>query len=177
MFIWIGCKLPEDFAHALRQYCLEKNEDIGLDTVAFELPQHISLKISFRTEAPQAVLDCLRAFASRQKPFSVGLSQPEEVSGVLWLPVEENETLRRLHQELDALLEEKFGIPQHPFDKIFAFHSTLFLDKDQEKLGAMARKLESMELPEHLLVDTFLLGMSPDGKPGTCQIVDSISVT
>ena len=46
MYIWIGCKLPEDFDAELRQCCLEANADIGADTVAFSLPQHISLKIS-----------------------------------------------------------------------------------------------------------------------------------
>ena len=50
MYIWIGCKLPAGFEREVRTFCLEQNRDIGLNTVAFTLPQHISLKISFEAE-------------------------------------------------------------------------------------------------------------------------------
>ena len=47
MYIWIGCQLPGSFEKELRSFCLAQNESLGLDTAAFALPQHISLKISF----------------------------------------------------------------------------------------------------------------------------------
>ena len=47
MYVWIGCKLPESFEREIRTLCLKENDNLQLDTAAFELPQHISLKISF----------------------------------------------------------------------------------------------------------------------------------
>ena len=74
MFVWIGCKLPWDFEQEIRTRCLELNRGIGLDTAAFSLPQHISLKISFETKQPDAVLEELTAWLGEQKPFSKPLS-------------------------------------------------------------------------------------------------------
>ena len=73
MYIWIGCKLPEDFEQEIRTNCLRLNEKIGLSTVAFTLPQHISLKISFEAETHEAVLGDLTDYLSRQTPFSVSV--------------------------------------------------------------------------------------------------------
>ncbi len=169
MYIWIGCKLPEDFSKSLRQRCLEANEDLGLETRQFDLPQHISLKISFPTERGTAVLTWLQGFLARQAAFSVTLAQAERIPGVLWLKVAENLVLEQLHAALDAELEARFAVPQHPFDKCFQFHSTLFHGDTEENLAAMAEKLKDLPLPVTLWVDTFLLGCSPDGDPyGYC---------
>ena len=176
MYIWVGCQLPQAFENHLRQRCRKENADIGLDEGAFHLPQHISLKISFDAGRNwQAVLDWLKDWCKKQQPFYVDLKSPEQVPGVLWIPAAENETLRRLHQELDKELERLFGIGQHPFDKDFRFHSTLFLDAD-EKLTAMYARLKSLTFPEKLQVNTFLLGISEDNSPGSHRIVGEISV-
>ena len=176
MVIWIGCKLPEDFQQEIRRHCLALNEGIGLDTVAFDLPQHISLKISFPTDRPQAVLEELRAYLSVQQPFPVHILNAERMGSILWLPAAENETLDRLHRELDQLLECKFSVPQHPFDKGFLFHSTLFMDPDTEKIDQMGRVLAQYSLERELQADTFLLGISETGKPGSYRVVHQIQV-
>ena len=176
MYIWIGCKLPEDFQQEIRRHCLALNEGIGLDTVAFDLPQHISLKISFPTDRPQAVLEELSAYLSDQQPFPVHILNAERMGSILWLPTAENETLDRLHRELDQLLECKFSVPQHPFDKCFQFHSTLFIDPDAEKIIKMEKALDHCHFARSLTVDTFLLGVSETGKPGSYRIVRPIKV-
>lgn len=176
MFLWIGCKLPAEFEKEIRAFCLEKNGQIGLDTVAFSLPQHISLKISFDTDRPEEILEDLSHFAAGQSPFSVRLLGAEQAGNILWLPVEENTRLRQLHDALDARLESRFGIPQHQFDKCFLFHSTLFMDRDAEKLAKMQAALADYPITRELKVDAFLLGMSETGKPGTCRIVREIKV-
>lgn len=174
MYLWIGCKLPEIFQQEIRDRCLKFNEDIGLDTVAFLLPQHISLKISFETAQPDAVLDDLTEFLSSQRPFSVCLCSAEQAGKILWLPVAENETLRHLHDALDQRLERCFGVPRHEFDKAFLFHSTLFIDEDLQKVSAMYRKLLEYPVDRELPVDTFLLGTSETGKAGDYRIVREI---
>ena len=78
MYIWIGCKLPAEFEKEIRSYCLARNRNIGLNTDAFSLPQHISLKISFDTPDIDAVLAELTDFLSVQRPFSVRLGRAEQ---------------------------------------------------------------------------------------------------
>ncbi len=176
MFIWIGCKLPGDFEEKLRARCLSRNESIGLDTVAFSLPQHISLKISFEAERHEAVLEDLAAYLTRQAPFAVRIQNPEQAGNILWLPIGEHAQLQRLHRELDARLESKFGVPQHPFDKTFLFHSTLFIDQDASKISAMREALSEDFTEQELPIDTFLLGLSETGKNGSYQVVRTIKL-
>ena len=176
MFIWIGCRLPEAFEQEIRRYCRERNRQIGLDETAFEMPQHISLKISFETDRPVEVVEELARFAGKQTPFIVRILNVEQEGGILWLPVEENERLTGLHVALDRCLESRFGVPQHEFDKCFKFHSTLFMDADLGKVAQMRRLLEGYPFARELTVDTFLVGASETGKPGTCRIVRQIRV-
>ena len=174
MYIWVGCKLPESFERQLRALCLERNEALGLNTAAFALPQHVSLKISFQAERYEEILDYLEGFLSRQAPFSLRIQNAELEGNILWLPVAENETLRRLHAQLDSELEQHFAIPQHPFDKCFLFHSTLFMDEDTGKLAQMRQLLADCPIAQELRVDTFLLGLSENNLPGEYRIVRQI---
>ena len=176
MYLWIGCKLPESYEREIRAHCRKLNEGICLDTVAFSLPQHISLKISFPTGQAEEVLeylsDCLRA----QSPFTVQITDVQRTENILWLCAAENETLNRLHRELDDRLESRFGIAQHEFDKAFQFHSTLFLDTDTAKVEQMHRALHGYPFARFLPIDTFLLGLSETGKPGTYRVVRQIRI-
>ncbi len=174
MYIWVGCKLPESFEKEIREKCLAANEYIGLSTVAFYLPQHISLKISFPTDRGEEVLSWLREYFARQPAFRVAFTAMEQIPGVLWLSVAENPVLERLHREVDEGLMEMFGVEQHEYDKDFRFHSSLFVDPNGEKLRSMAQVLGKPELPESLPVDRFLLGASPDGAPGNFCVLEEI---
>ncbi len=174
MYIWVGCKLPERFEKEIRAKCLTENERIGLSTDALYLPQHISLKISFPTDRGEEILAWLRAYLGEQAAFRVELTAMEQVPGVLWLKVAENAVLERMHRELDENLLHLFGVEQHAYDRCFLFHSSLFVDPDGQKLTAMARALEELVLPESLPVDAFLLGGSPDGKPGNFCVLEEI---
>ena len=176
MYIWVGCKLPESFEQEIRSHCLERNRAIGLDTVAFSLPQHVSLKISFQSERYDEILEDLTAFLTEQTPFFLYIQGAQQAGSILWMPMKENDRLRRLHNELDARLESRFGIPQHEFDKCFLFHSTLFMDVDAGKIAKMQDALTKYPIERELYIDTFLLGLSETGKPGECRIVREIKV-
>ena len=174
MFVWIGCKLPRDFEQEIRTRCLERNQGIGLDTAAFSLPQHISLKISFETEQLGEILEDLTHFLSPQMPFEVELGEIEQFGNILWMTVGENKTLTRLHEALDERLKSRFGIPQHRFDTCFQFHSTLFLDPDEKKLARMREALRDFPFQRKLKVDSILLGASETGKPGSYRVAREI---
>ena len=176
MYLWIGCKLPADYETEIRTLCLQKNESLGLNTVAFSLPQHISLKISFDSPDTEKMITHLETFFAKLPPFEVKIKALDQMGSILWLTVEENPVLQNLHHELDRILEHQFQIPQHPFDCNFQFHSTLFLDDDTEKIGKMAGALESHCFARTLQVDTILLGTSPTGTAGDYRVVKEIKL-
>ncbi len=174
MFVWVGCRLPEEFEKTIRARCLEENRYVGLGNQRYDLPQHISLKISFPTDQEAAVLAWLEEFLAQQAAFSVTLEQVQQIPGVLWLKVTENPVLENLHAQLDVQLETRFGVAQHELDKCFLFHSTLFMDGDAEKLGQMAQRLQDLPLPVTLPVDRFLLGICEDGDPDAYRVIRQI---
>ena len=176
MFLWIGCKLPAAYEDEIRGLCLQKNESLGLSTVAFSLPQHISLKISFDCPDVIPIMACLEHYFARHSPFEVSIKAMEQMGNILWLTVEDNPLLQQLHEDLDRILETKFQIPQHPFDRSFQFHSTLFLEDDPEKRRQMASALASHPFDRRLQVDTILLGTSPTGKAGAYTVVRQIKL-
>lgn len=174
MFVWIGCKLPKSFESSLRARCLAENREVGLESQRCDLPQHVSLKISFPTDRTEEVLAWLREYLCRQDAFRLTLEQVEQIPGVLWLKVAENPVLEALHAQLDAQLEARFGVARHQLDRCFRFHSTLFMDADERKLGQMAERLSDLPLPQTLTVDTFLLGVCEDGTPDGYRIVGEV---
>lgn len=176
MYIWIGCQLPKDFEEAVRSHCTALNQDIGLSAVAFSLPQHVSLKISFQSDRHRDILDYLICFFEAQPPFSLRIQPAEQNGNILWLPVEDNLHLQQLHEQLDTQLRQRFDIPQHHFDTCFQFHSTLFMDSDTGKLSRMHQLLQDFPVTQELRIDTFLLGISETGKPGQYRVIQEIKV-
>lgn len=175
MFVWVGCAVPEAVAAPLRAHCLACNEKLGLSAVAFSLPQHISLKISFSVPDPEPVLDFLEDVLSQESRFTAAFADIARLNNILWCGVQENHRLRQLHQKLDSLLQAHWGIVPHPFDLDFRFHSTLFMDPDQEKLEQMRTMLHNYPLSPSFPVTTCLLGVSPSGVPGSFQVVREIN--
>lgn len=174
MYIWIGCKLPEEFEREIRNECLPVAARLGLNTVAFTLPQHISLKISFDAgQRWEAILDPLCRLLQKEKEFYVNPRGVQQEGNILWISFRENGILRCLHNRLDDMLRRDFGIAQHPFDKAFQFHSTLFFG-EPDSIARAAGELREYPLPEALRIDTFLLGISESGKGGTYRVVREI---
>lgn len=168
--------MPTDFERNIRSVCLAQNEDIGLDTSGFALPQHILLKISFEAgEQLEGILDAVEALLRRECQFYVNPSAIELVGNILWIAFKENGTLRRLHNLLDRNLKRDFGIPQHFFDKVFRFHSTLFVGHEED-IQRIHGLLKDYPCPEALSIDTFLLGVSESGKSGTYRVIREIKL-
>ena len=174
MYIWIASDISVAY-ESIRRKCIEYNREIGLNELAFMLPQHISLKISFEVEnsiAPR-VIDDVSQYLSNNAPFTVGKPSAQIFGNILWLRFPYNESLERLHSELDDLLAKKYGIPQHAFDRDFVFHSTLFIDDDAISLEEMLRKAMNLEYPE-CTVDRFIIGSSDSGRAGTYSVIKLI---
>ena len=153
MYIWIACDLSVGLAE-IREKCVEYNRDLRLSEAAFSLPQHVSLKISFDVDDSifADVIAAVEYYLSAQKAFIISSPVPEMLSGILWLRIPENEHLIRLHEELDAMLLSRFGVPLHEYDRCFKFHSTLFMD-DSDGLFEMYRRISMIDVPSELVID------------------------
>jgi 2'-5' RNA ligase len=81
------------------------------------LPPHISLKQPFEISDTGGLEAYMLELARDTGPFDIRLTQlqliPIESEGIrfglLWIEVQENETLRRLHETLNRELEVRFG--------------------------------------------------------------------
>ena len=176
MYIWIGCKLPEEFETYIRAVCVPMSEKLGLDISGFSLPQHISLKISFEAgEQADEILAFLKERLSRERKFYVNPRTPKRQGNILWIPFRPNPPLQHLHNMLDRELKTRFGIPQHEFDKAFFFHSTLCLGPE-DRLAEAEALLRDLPLPTSLAIDTILLGVSENKTFDTCRIVGEINL-
>ena len=171
MYIWIACNVQDSLAE-LRELCLRNNEDIKLDTVAFTLPAHISLKISFEVPDSEAdgVISTVAGYLSGAPHFSVSDPHIEQNGSILWVSYRENDILDRLHSELDQLLLTRHGVEQHPYDKCFKFHSTLFIDERVDGLQLMMDRLSAVSLPREIKVQDYIIGTSHSGKAGEYHV-------
>ena len=175
MYVWIACDLSSGLAE-IRRKCIEYNRDLHLSELAFSLPQHMSLKISFEVEDAvlESVIDAVESYLSQQRAFSISAPVPEMIPGILWLRFSENANLKRLHDELDILLSSRFGVSRHEYDRCFKFHSTLFMD-GSEGLFEMYRRISSLAIPSELIIDSFIIGISESGKAGEYRVFKNIT--
>ena len=177
MFVWIAVDASEALAQ-VRQEALRLNKTLGLSKVAFTLPQHISLKISFPVadELFDAAVDAAETFLQRCRPFPVQVRGVERMGSILWLAMEDNPVLTALHDGLDRMMEAQFSAPQHPLDKRFRFHSTLFMDSDAARVAQMQELLRTVDVPGAFVAEKFLIGCSAEGTAGTYRVIREISV-
>ncbi|MBQ4074810.1 MAG: 2'-5' RNA ligase family protein [Clostridia bacterium] len=174
MHLWTAVDLTGKL-DGIRKKALWENQQIGLTEVAFTLPAHVSLKISFSLPdeiCPQAIGEAAEIFRACPA-FEIGVKGLDRTPSILWIAMEENDPLRALHERMVALAE-KYGAAPHPFDRQFFYHSTLFLSDDQERLSRMEEALRDIPLPEKITADAFLIGGSETGKPGEYRVFHRI---
>ncbi len=176
MYIWIGCALPQNFEDELRAHTRPLAQALALDLEPFSLPQHISLKISFDAgDRSEEILYAVETLLRQETQFAVHPDSIVRQGNILWITFQENEILREIHNRLDSELQQQFGIGQHPFDRRFLFHSTVYIG-EENKIALAEEKLQSLCLPKSLHISRFLLGVSPSGKTGTYYVVREVSL-
>jgi 2'-5' RNA ligase len=143
---WVCALMPEVTNRKIVGLCKELNRGVGLPEMVFKFPLHISMKKSFRTHDFEAVradaLDLLRQHA----PMSCEVSGVTLHKNMIWLNITPNASLLKFHQQLDALLLEKYGVPVDKFDKVFQPHISLFTSGDREDIQAMCDLLQEENL-------------------------------
>ena len=175
MYIWTGADV-NDQLEPLGSMRREAETVLGLQD--FMLPLYISLKMSFLVPDDQVdtMIECLTAFCGSLAPFQVPVRGIERENGIVWLRYCECPELSTVHDQLNVLMQDRFGIALHPYDSDFIFHTTLFMDQDNDKLARAYEMVRSIPLPSSLRVSRCLIGMSPSGKPGDYRIVRTVDM-
>ena len=105
-------------------------------TIDARLPPHISLKQPFAIADLNAVEEYMDELAQAIAPFEVELTRLELRSiihqgrdyGLLWIAVQENPTLRALHNTLNHELSQRFDDTRADFDgPEYLFHMTVMM--------------------------------------------------
>ncbi len=175
MFVWVGINVEEQLGN-IRHAVDGVFEKTDISNVTCQLPLHISLKISFEIENSlfDSVLNDITAVYKKQKPFDIKVKGIEKHENIEWIRMYSNESIERLSTELNMMLREKYGIPLHEYDLDFIFHTTLFMDDDAKKITAAHALLGDVSLPEALVADTFVIGISDNGDNGTYRVYRTV---
>jgi 2'-5' RNA ligase len=134
---------------------------IGLPETVFKFPLHISLKKSFRTQRFEDVQEDALALLKQHMPMSCQVSGVTLHKNMIWLNITPNASLLKFHQELDALLLSKYGIPIDKFDKAFQPHISLFTSGNRDDIMEMYELLKEENLHlNDVVFHKFVIGSS-----------------
>lgn len=173
-YIWLGINVDEQLSFLWEPVrAIEQRVKVSNP---LSLPFHISLKISFPVDSNRAeeVSEAVEAYYRSLSPFTIPVKGIEHHDNIVWIRMAENEVLNRIHNELNVLLEEKFGVGLHEYDRDYLFHTTLFMDEDSAKMEAAFQVIKDTSLPTVLEGREFLIGCSDSGELGTYRVVKRI---
>ena len=175
MYIWTAIDVDDQLA-SIKQEAKRIEKVVLFKDSNITLPLHISLKIScpIPDDKYEDVVADVRNILKTCEQFVIQIKRIELHETIAWIMMESNEHLEGLHAELDTLFMEKYGVAPHRFDMDFAFHTTLFLDSDADKVKEAFLMIKDAELPPKLIVEKFVIGMSPEGKVGTYKVMEEI---
>ena len=178
MYLWIGLGIEEKEENKIRTYCKKVNK-AKVNEQSFTLPQHISLKTSFKTESYLEIIDYIKNKYNELEEISLNVHKIGNIPGVIWLEIKENAILRNIHNELNNELNRKFQIQLNGFDgEKFKFHSTLFQDVDNKKMiNDLYDKIKDIKFYDDKFNATKIyFGISEVGKVGTYKVIDCLEL-
>jgi len=138
MYFCIAGILENEAQNVIRERFLLINQKYDIGVTSVLLPQHISLKITFKTEEVELLKNYFDAFADSLKKIEIQFTHMELIkltegnseTGILWYRVMENKELRNIHNRLNDDLSQLLGITNSRFDgNQFMFHSTICYGK------------------------------------------------
>ncbi len=176
MYVWTAINIDEQLLSVknavkeIEKVCCFNHSDVTM------LPLHISLKISALVpdEKLDEVVEALAKLFQNVDSFQVETEEVQLNQTIVWIKMKENNSLNHLHQLLNDLFLQKYGVPLHEYDKKFVFHSTLFLDQDLGKICKAFSLIQHQTIPSQLTADRFIIGCSPNGNVGTYTVLKEI---
>ena len=173
-YIWIGIGVDGQLA-SIRVRVAELEKEWAVADSNLTLPFHISLKMSFpmRGRADEAIA-LLEAYFRGQSGFEIPVKGYEYLGNIAWIRMSENEDLDRIHDELNQMLYDDFGVGLHEYDRDYLFHTTLFMDENAEKVRRCYDAILETPCPARLSVEHYLIGVSNSGALGSYRVVREI---
>lgn len=158
--MWVCVIALEEFQKTASQLCPTENKAVGLPEDVFKLPLHISLKKSFYTDYFDEVkADILKTVNSIGR-FHCYTDRVILQRNMLWLSLINDGHLRHLHEDIDRLLDRKYGIPISRYDRIFQPHISLFTRGTQEQVQTMYGRLKKLDFGGDIEINQFVIGSS-----------------
>ena len=171
MYIWVGIDVDSQL-RGIGRLAEKARKEVGCVPQGVALPLHVSLKISF--EAPDAsvgkVIADIKEIYRGTGAFPMSVAGIEYCGVITWVAIKRSRELDALHDRLNRVLEEKYGVPLHEYDRDYRYHSTLYMDDDAEKVRKVYERIRGASLPETVMAKDFLIGTSESGKPGTYRV-------
>lgn len=142
--------LGHEVHNIVRKLAVEVHQNHHIGLAGSQLPPHVSLKQPFLIPTLSAIEAYFDQLARSIDPVALTFSRiggPGDAP-VLWLEVEETETLRNLHTRINQELAERFPDTQAPFDgSAYHFHLTIALGgRSSSVYQSIAAELESREV-------------------------------
>lgn len=175
MYIWLGINVDEQLKE-VRKRAYAINDDLKFANFCYTLPFHISLKMSFEVEDSlfDKILADVEDYYSTLEPFEIAIKGIENESVIVWVRMRENDKLNKIHDDLNSLLLEKYGVGLHEYDTDYKFHTTLFMDGDTKKIDTAFDMVKDSPLPESITANRFIIGRSDSGALGTYSVSKEI---
>jgi len=174
MFICFALLVDYKISNYARRIVYDIANKYGASIEPALLPQHMSLKQSFKVNSIDKIESYFDNLADSLKPFDLEFSKIDLIEvkdnendmEILWLDVNETRYLRDIHNRLNKELFEKFEIPKAGFDgENFHFHSTLSFGYNQKKdFKEIKRELCNKDLNLRFTVKEIALFYSPDDE-------------
>ena len=177
MYIWVGVEVESQIAE-IKKFAFEIEKKIGFENSNFTLPMHISLKISFPVPDAVAenVMNDIEDIYRAVIPFDVFIDKIECYENISWIRYKQNDKIDEIHDRLNAMLFEKYGVGLHEYDCDYKFHTTLFMENNEEKIRSAYETVKNVYLPEKISVNKLLIGVSESGKLGSYRVFREVNI-
>ena len=177
MYIWVGVEVESQIAE-IKKFAFEIEKKIGFENSNFTLPMHISLKISFPVPDAVAenVMKDIEKLYHSVTPFEIAVDKIECYENISWIRYKQNDKIDEIHDRLNAMLFEKYGVGLHEYDCDYKFHTTLFMENNEDKIRAAYEKVRNTYLPKKISVNKLLIGASDSGRLGSYRVVREVNI-
>ena len=177
MYIWVGADVDCQLQKIKKAAFIVENE-IGFENSNFTLPLHISLKISFPVPDAVAenVMKDIEKLYHSVTPFEIAVDKIECYENISWIRYKQNDKIDEIHDRLNAMLFEKYGVGLHEYDCDYKFHTTLFMENNEEKIRMAYEMIKNVYLPKMISVNKLLIGVSESGKLGSYRVFREVNI-
>lgn len=177
MYIWLSLNVDEYFKN-IKETVKSVKQNLGISYGNESLPWHISLKMPFLVPVGQEVdiIEDIEKIYNSLTKFTLEIKSIEFEKNILWIRYKDNKKLESIGESLNAMLKNKYNISYHEYDFNYKYHTTLFMNDNENIIREGYLLLKNELLPNEIHINKFFIGYSLDGKSNTWKILKEISI-